>query len=78
MGYIEHPLPRTKRIKAAHDEGRSVWTVQRSGGTLKLLDGVLCILMLFSYPGRMAVPLWQSARWLLRSPSCSPPIMRAC
>jgi hypothetical protein len=40
LGYVEAPLPRTRRIKAAHDEGRSVWTVRRSGRTLEFLDGV--------------------------------------
>ena len=38
--YLPEPLPRTKRIKEAHDEGRSVWTLRRTGPTLAFLSGI--------------------------------------
>lgn len=38
VAFYPHPLPRVPAIKAAHDEGRSVWTVPRQGGTRTFLD----------------------------------------
>jgi len=37
--YLEDPLPKSKRIKQAHDAGRSVWTLPRTGPTLAFLSG---------------------------------------
>lgn len=38
--YLDEPLPRPKRIKKAHNEGRSVWTLPRTGLTLIFLSAV--------------------------------------
>lgn len=38
--YLDQPLPRSRLIKQAHDAGRSVWTLPRSGTTLEFLRGV--------------------------------------
>lgn len=38
--YLPDPLPRTKRIHEAHDEGKSVWTLRRTGRTLLFLCGI--------------------------------------
>lgn len=38
--FLEEPLPKSKRVKMAHDEGRSVWTLPRTGRTLAFLSGV--------------------------------------
>jgi len=38
--YLPEPLARTKRIKEAHDEGKSVWTLRRTGPTLAFLSGI--------------------------------------
>lgn len=38
--YLGEPLPKSKRIKAAHDEGRSVWALPWTGRTLTFLSGV--------------------------------------
>ena len=40
LQYLDDPLPKSKRIKQAHDAGRSVWTLPRSGVTLDFLCGV--------------------------------------
>lgn len=40
LQYIEEPLPKAKSIKQAHDAGRSVWTLPRTGLTADFLDGV--------------------------------------
>ncbi len=40
LQYLDDPLPRTKRIKQAHDAGRSVWALPRSGVTHDFLSGV--------------------------------------
>jgi hypothetical protein len=40
LEYLEESLPKSHRIKAAHDEGRSVWTLPRTGTTLAFLCGV--------------------------------------
>jgi len=40
LQYLDDLLPRTKRIKQAHDAGRSVWTLPRSGVTHDFLCGV--------------------------------------
>ena len=40
LPYLADPLPRTRRIKAAMDEGRSVWTLHRSDRTLMFLNGI--------------------------------------
>jgi hypothetical protein len=40
LQYLEEPLPESKSIKQAHDVGRSVWTLPRSGVTLDFLCGV--------------------------------------
>lgn len=38
--FLPNPLPRTKRIQQAHDEGQSIWTFRRTGGTLAFLAGM--------------------------------------
>lgn len=40
LQYLEEPLPRSKSIKLAHDEGRSVWTLPRTGQTLEFLSSI--------------------------------------
>lgn len=40
MQHLDNPLPRSKRIAAAHDEGRSLWTLPRRGRVLEFLGGV--------------------------------------
>lgn len=40
MRYLANPLPKAGPVSAAHDEGRSVWTLPRRGCTLEFLSGV--------------------------------------
>jgi hypothetical protein len=40
LQFLEDPLPPSKPIKQAHDAGRSVWALSRSGATLDYLSGV--------------------------------------
>lgn len=38
--YLEEPLPKSRRVKMAHDGGLSVWILPRTGQTLEFLSGV--------------------------------------
>lgn len=38
--YLGSPLPRTKAIHRAHNEGQSVWAVRRTEGTASFLEGI--------------------------------------
>ncbi len=38
--FLPKPLPRTKRVHKAHNDGQSVWTLRRTGGTVTFLAGV--------------------------------------
>ena len=40
LEFLEDPLPISKQIKQAHDAGRSVWTLPRSGITLEYLSSI--------------------------------------
>lgn len=40
LQFLEEPLPKAKNIKQAHDAGRSVWTLPRSGAAISFLGGV--------------------------------------
>ena len=40
LQYLEEPLPKARSIKQAHDAGRSVWALPRSGVTWRFLSGV--------------------------------------
>ena len=40
LDFLEDPLPISKQIKQAHDAGRSVWTLPRSGITLEYLSSI--------------------------------------
>ena len=40
VGYLSEPLPRTKRIHEAHNEGKSVWALRRTGRTVVYLSGM--------------------------------------
>lgn len=44
--YLPDALPRTKRIHRAHDEGRSVWSLRRTGRTVGFLSGIHSIAQL--------------------------------
>jgi len=53
--YLSEPLARTKRIKEAHDEGQSVWTLRRTGSTLEFLSGINTLaqsIWMRFFPGR--------------------------
>lgn len=38
--YLPDPLPQSKPVKTAHDDGRSVWSLPRRGTTLEFLNGL--------------------------------------
>lgn len=38
--FLAEPLPKSARIASAHNEGESVWTIPRAGGTRAFLGGV--------------------------------------
>jgi len=40
LQFLEDPLPKAKSIKQAHDAGRSVWSLPRTGLTADFLDSV--------------------------------------
>ena len=40
LAFLPEPLPRTKRIHEAHNEGQSVWTLRRTGSTLLFLSRI--------------------------------------
>lgn len=40
MLYLPTPLPKAAPVSAAHDDGRSVWSLPRRGCTLEFLSGV--------------------------------------
>ena len=40
VNFLAEPLPRSRRIKQAHDAGQSVWTLPRSGATLDFLSSI--------------------------------------
>ena len=40
LDYLEEPLPKSSLIAEAHNEGKSVWTLRRTGPTLNFLTGI--------------------------------------
>lgn len=40
LEYLPEPLPKSSLIEEAHNQGRSVWTLRRSGPTLAFLHGI--------------------------------------
>lgn len=55
LRYLIDPIPQSKPIRQAHDEGRSVWTLPRRGNTKAFLDAVETLATLFwekTFPGQ--------------------------
>jgi hypothetical protein len=46
--YLAEPLPKTKPIEAAHNQGRSVWTLPRRGRTKDFLQGIETLVLSFA------------------------------
>ena len=55
INYIENPLPESKAVEEAHNDGVSVWTLARRGATKGFLDGIETLARTFwedVYPDR--------------------------